>query len=501
MKQMIHFIATFMIFLSGMSMLYAKTVHIGTGKTYANIGAACPALSPGDTVMVHSGTYDTYQYYAGLKGTSSQWITIKKAPMENVEINGGWQFTSSEYIRIENLTFKANAKYDNTLLHFDHAGDCNKLSNHIEIDSCSFLNVSGGNTFKLGGVSDFVVSNCRFINNSSNAAGIALNESRNGIIRNCYFENIKTKGIQFKLGTFNIQVIGNYFKETGIDDSALKIGESGGSQYYCPDAKDWHAKDIKIYSNIFVGGKTPFSVGLAINTDIANNTIISPTTFVLRLLADETLFENKNNTFTNNLFYLDKTIYFNGSSNAINIDFPSIVFKNNLFYAAHKTGWTGPDPNGGDYDAEEIKGVKFINNIVANPLFKNLALADYKLNSGSPALAAGLSVTEPRIDFFGHPFKANRCIGAIESDSILATAILDPIEYELILFPNPTNSIIHLGLNEWKAFDAEIYNNMGMRILTVNNTASVNIEHFPNGVYWIRAVQGNEHYLGKFIKN
>ena len=501
MKQMIHSIGALLIFFSSMGMLYAKTVHIGTGKTYSNIGAACPAIRPGDTVIVHSGTYDTYQYHAGLKGTASRWITIIKAPMENVVINGGWQFTSSEYIRIENLTFRANAKYDNTLLHFDHAGDCNKLSNHIEIDSCSFLDVSRGNTFKLGGVSDFVVSNCRFINNSSNAAGIALNESRNGIIRNCYFENIKTKGIQFKLGTFNIQVIGNYFKEAGTDDCALKIGEAGGSQYYCPDAKDWHAKDIKIYSNIFVGSKTPFSVGLAIGTDIVNNTIVSPAAFVLRLLADEPSFENKNNTFTNNLFYLDKTIYFNGRSTAINIDFPSIIFRNNLFYAAHKTDWSGPDPNGGDYDAEEIKGVKFINNKVANPLFKNLALADFKLSSNSPGLAAGLSVSEPRIDFFGNHFKANRSIGAIESDSIPATTVLNPEAFELILFPNPSNYMIHLGLEEGIAFEAAIYNNLGTKISTINNIASVNIEHFPNGVYWIKAVQGNEHFLGKFIKN
>ena len=219
------------------------------------------------------------------------------------------------------------------------------------------------------------------------------------------------------------------------------------------------------------------------------------------MLADEPTFENRNNTFTNNLFYLDKTIYFNGSSNAVNIDFPSIVFKNNLFYAAHKTGWTGPDPYGGDYDAEEIKGVKFINNIVANPLFKNLVLADFKLNNSSPALAAGLTITEPKFDFFGNPFKAKRCIGAIESDYVLATESVNSTAFQLILFPNPTNAVIHLVLEEGKAFEAEIYNNLGMRMLKVNNTTSVNIEHLSNGVYWIKAVQGNEHYLGKFIKN
>ena len=78
---------------------------------------------------------------------------------------------------------------------------------------------------------------------------------------------------------------------------------------------------------------------------------------------------------------------------------------------------------------------------------------------------------------------------------------MNPTAFELILFPNPTNFIIHLRLEEGIAFEAEVYNNLGMRMLTVNNTTSVNIEHFPNGVYWIKAVQGNGHYVGKFIKN
>jgi uncharacterized protein YjdB len=401
-----------------LTLAFSSQVHIGTGQKYANIAAACPFLKPGDSVFVHSGKYEGYQYYSGLKGNTDNWITITKYENDNVEINGGWQFTSSEYIRIEKLNFRTNANYNNTLLHFDHAGDCSKLSNHIIIDSCNFYDVQGGNTFKFGGCSDFLVSNCKFINNTSIYAGIALNESRNGIIRNCYFENIKTKAIQFKLGTTNVLVYGNYFKNAGNDDSALKIGENGGKEYYCPDMKDWHAKDIKIYSNIFVGGRTPFSIGLAINSEIYNNTIISPVNFVLRILSDETDYENKNNKIINNLFYLDKSIYFNGSSNAKNIDFASIIIQNNLFYCISKPNWKGPDPNSGNYDAEEIKGVQFINNIIRDPLLNDIANADYKPNVNSPAYSAGMKIDEPKFDFFGKPFKNQRTIGAIESDSI-----------------------------------------------------------------------------------
>ena len=421
------------------SLLSAKIVHIGTGKDFPNIQAACPSLLPGDTVMVHSGSYDTYQYYAGLKGSANNWITIIKAPNETVEINGGWQFTSARYIRIEKLTFKTSAKYNNTLLHFDHAGDCSNLSQHIVVDSCTFLDVAGGNTFKLGGVADFVVSHCRFVNNTSNAAGIALNESRNGVIRNCYFENIRTKGIQFKLGTYGVLVYGNYFKNAGIEDSALKIGESGGQEFYCPDAKDWHAKDIKIYSNIIVGGRTPFSIGLAINSEIVNNTIVGPSNFVLRLLSDEAEYANQNNKLINNLFYLDKTIYFNATSGAKNIDFPSIILQNNLFYAAHKPNWTGPDPNGGDYDAEELKGVQFIQNKIANPDFRDLAGANYTLSDKSPALGAGALVLEPLLDYYGKPYKGQRCIGAIESDSVLAIVKVNSMAL------SPTTAQIKVG--------------------------------------------------------
>ncbi len=486
---------------SGICSLSAKNVHIGPGRDFPNIGAACPSLKPGDTVYVHAGTYETFQYYSGLKGTSDQWITIIKAPNEDVIINGGWQFTSSEYIRIEKLIFKTNSKYNNTLLHFDHAGDCNKLSHHIAVDSCSFIDVADGNSFKFGGVSDFEVSHCRFINNTSDAAGIALNESRNGIIRNCYFENIKTKGIQFKLGTFNVKVYTNYFKNTGIDDSTFKVGESGGAQYYCPDAKDWHAKDIKIYSNIIAGGKTPFSIGLAINTEITNNTIVSPATFVMRLLSDETTFENKNNKLVNNIFYLDKTIYFNGTSSANNINFQSIVFQNNLFYAAHKPNWTGPDPYTGEYDAEEIKGVKFINNIIANPMFNNPANTDYSLGANSPALGTGLAVPEPALDYFGKPFKALRAIGAIESDAVISDTSEPTMSFQLACYPNPTNSKLYLIVQENYDFEVEIINAYGKCIAKSKNANPISVEELSNGVYWMRLTQGSWVSVGKFIKN
>jgi len=491
-------VSLFLLFLG--SDIRANNIHIGPGRDYPNIGAACSFLKPGDSVFIHFGTYETFQYYTGLKGTANKWITITKAPNENVEINGGWQFTSSAYIRIEKLIFKTNAKYDNTLLHFDHAGDCNNLSNHIVIDSCSFIDVGGGNTFKLGGVSDFEVSNCRFINNTSDAAGIALNESRNGIIRNCYFENIKTKGIQFKLGTMNVLVYANYFMNAGVDDCALKVGESGGAQYYCPDAKDWHAKDIKIYSNIIIGGKTPFSVGLAINTVVANNTIISPTTFVLRLLSDESTFENKNNTFTNNLFYLEKTIYFNGSSSAKNIDFQSIVFQNNLFYAVHKTNWTGPDPNGGDYDAEEIKGVKFLNTIVSNPLFKDYSKFDFKPSSGSPALSAGANIKEPMLDFFGNSFLAQRAIGAIESDANSTDVKTVSLVTEWMIYPNPVKNILHLVSSSTGDFEVEIFSQDGRSVLKSRNASHLNVDGLMQGLFWVKISQNGKIFNSRFLK-
>jgi len=445
----------------------SKNIHIGMAQDYSNIAEACVFLSPGDSVFVHEGNYDTYQYYNGLKGTSDNWITITKYENENVIINGGWQFTSSEYIRIENLKFQTNTKYNNTLLHFDHAGDCNKLSRHIIVDSCEFYDVQGGNTFKFGGVSDFQISNSKFINNTSNAAGIALNESRNGIINNCYFENIKTKAIQFKLGTTNVLVYANYFKNSGNDDSALKIGESGGKEFYCPDMKDWHAKDIKVYSNIFVGGRTPFSIGLAINSEIINNTIINPNNFVMRILSDEKDYENKNHKIINNIFYLDKSIYFNGSSNAQNIDFGSIVIENNLFYCISKPNWAGPDPYKAEYDAEEIKGVQFINNIIKDPIFKDASNEDFTLSEVSPALKIGNNVLEPVFDFFGKPFKFQRALGAIESDSVFTNISVSSIQLnlqssELLLGDSINLSVDILPINatnkkiNWSSYDNKI---------------------------------------------
>lgn len=394
-------------------------IHIGTGQQYENIEAACPFIKPGDTVFVHKGNYDKYQYYSGLKGTQIKNIYFRPFSDEEIEIGGGWQFTSSEYLRFEKLNFRGNSNYNGTLLHFDHGGDCNKLSNNIVLDSCSFSDVSTGNTIKFGGVANFWVSNCSFINNTSGAAGIAINESRNGSIYRCYFENIKTKAIQFKLGAMDMFVQANYFLNAGMEDAALKIGESGGKDFYCPDANQFHAKNIKVYSNIFIGGRTPFSIGLAENTEVINNTIIKPNNFVFRILSDEDEYFSRNHSIINNIFYLDKTFYINATSSAKNIEYWTIKVQDNLFYSVSQPNWKGPDPSGGEYDAEEINGVYFENNLNADPKFIDLENNNFKLKDNSPALWRGFMVNNPRSDFRGRPFKENRALGAIESDTVI----------------------------------------------------------------------------------
>lgn len=69
---LIKFLRLVIVVLALNTPLLAKIVHIGTGRDFPNIRAACASLQPGDSVIVHSGVYDTYQYYAGLKGTPAK---------------------------------------------------------------------------------------------------------------------------------------------------------------------------------------------------------------------------------------------------------------------------------------------------------------------------------------------------------------------------------------------------------------------------------------------
>src|SRR5688500_17828330 len=74
--------------------LQATIRHVGTNRPYTSLTPALAVAVPGDTIMIHEGTYPGGISIANLQGTTANWIYIVAAPSETVIYNGGinaWQ--------------------------------------------------------------------------------------------------------------------------------------------------------------------------------------------------------------------------------------------------------------------------------------------------------------------------------------------------------------------------------------------------------------------------
>src|SRR5687768_13516421 len=83
--------------------LSAVTRHVGAGQPYISLTQAVAVTVPGDTIMIHKGTYPGGLSIVNLQGTAVNRICIMSAPSETVIFNGGansWQMTDAAYVLI-----------------------------------------------------------------------------------------------------------------------------------------------------------------------------------------------------------------------------------------------------------------------------------------------------------------------------------------------------------------------------------------------------------------
>jgi hypothetical protein len=484
------FLLYFFLCLIGSHMLLTAQIHIGPTQQYQNIEAAVPFIKPGDTVYVHAGTYARYQYIDGLKGMPDKWITIQRFENDSVIIRGGWQFSSVAYIHLKNLFFRADQSLNSTLVNIDNKGDCKLQSHHIRIENCSFYDVGNSNSLKFGGVDSFVIEKCTVVNNTNTGAGIALNICHDGVVRNCVIRGCKGKALQTKLGTARITIEKNLIEQCGEIDAALKIGESGDLIYHC-SGENWTARSIDVISNIIIGGRASFTIGSAQYCRFINNTCIEPQNFVFRLLGDQTIFECRENLIANNIFYLKKTVYLNGSNKqSDNIFIGTMRIENNLFFNADNPAWKGPDPDGGIYDAEELKGAVFANNISANPEFTNPANGDYTLKENSPCINAGSSYLGVNSDFEGKNYGAKPSLGALASGGSLSSVSEQNTKSELSISPVPVKMGTILSIH--KEFSKAALVNINGQLMNCSWAAPGALTmDYPTGVYMLILYQSD----------
>jgi len=478
----------FPVFLLLSGFLNAATLHVGTGQTYTTLSAAVAVVAPGDTVLIHAGTYPGGLFFADLKGNDNQWITIRNAPGATVVFEGGTnaiQLTEPAYLHLRGLVFQHQTGNGFNL---DDGGTYDTPAHHIVFEDCIFrdMSASGNNDLlKLSGLDYFEVRHCTFQNGATGGSGIDMVGCHHGLIEGNYFENLGSNSIQCKGGSEWVRIEGNFFRDGG--QRTLNIGGSTGLPFFRPDTAHFEAANVQVFANIIVGSWAPVAYVGAVNVTVANNTIYQPENWVIRILQ-ETVDPDRflacgDNSFVNNIIWLG-----NNLSTEVNVG-PNTApetfqFSNNLWFNADNTNWSGP--------SLPVTEANSILNL--DPEFSSPANSDFSILPTSPAAGAGVSVSLLSLDFQGNLFANPPSVGAIEANPVSGTGVSTGNSAWRV-FPNPVSDVVYLdGLAGMEALvRVQLFDAAGRVVLEQDFTGGpLNLASVPRGLYVLRIVAGRQ---------
>ncbi len=477
----------------------SATLHVGTGFLYTQLTQATNVAKPGDTILVHSGTYAGGLSIGNLQGTPAKWIYVLVAPTEQVIFAGGanaWQLSDAQYVHIRGFTFQQQTGNG---FNIDDGGTFDTPSHHIVFEACIFqnINATGNNDLlKMSGIDDFEVKDCRFLNGAAGGSGIDMVGCHKGNIHHCHFENQGSNSIQAKGGSRDIRIAQNLFKNGGL--RALNLGGSTGLAFFRPIDATYEAAELKVYANVFVGSQAPIAFVGCIDSEVINNTFYLPTKWVMRILqetVDLTRFAPcGRNAFKNNIIFHDSQVATDCNLGP-NTDPASFTFANNLWFHSQNATWNGP-----------VLPSTESNRVLGNPLFTNALIDDFSLQTNSPAIGKGSAVSDPLIDFLGVTYALPRSIGALEgkkSTGLQEAAVVDAAEIHL--FPNPCTEKFWVSSDHVVITSIEIFNGLGRLVSTIGEVNSVGISEIDlaneaQGFYLVKIYTRNGTFFKRILK-
>lgn len=386
----------------------------------ATIGGAWPAVQPGTAVRVHAGSYAGDLYLAGVAGTADAPIWIGGAPGEERPVfeGGGvaMQLSAVRYLVLHDLEVRDMT--DNGI-NIDDGGATG------DPDATRWLRLSGlfihdigtgGNNdcLKLSGVNDYGVVDSEFAACGGASAGSAIDQvgCHRGLVAGSHFHDLQASGsaVQAKGGSADIEIVSNVFDHAG--ERAVNMGGSTGFEFFRPPldaaAVNAEARDIRVVSNVFLGGVSPIALVGCVGCLVAHNTIVDAEHWVLRILQETVSGGGYEFAATGDGAIVDNLVIFARAQVGAVVNVgpdtapESFTFANNLWFARD-----APEQSDPMLPAAESNGIVGVDPAVAE---------DYSIGAGSVAAGAGIAARGLRGDHLGRCWGDPPSIGAFEVD-------------------------------------------------------------------------------------
>lgn len=82
------------------------------------------------------------------------------------------------------------------------------------------------------------------------------------------------------------------------------------------------------------------------------------------------------------------------------------------------------------------------------------------------------------------------------------TQVNDQVSKETLkVYPNPANNIVHIiPPLPHEIFEISIYSGMGLKLLTLTGSTTIDVSNFPQGIYYLSIKQDNKIWTAKIVK-
>ncbi|MFM9994612.1 MAG: hypothetical protein ACKVU4_02300 [Phycisphaerales bacterium] len=397
------------------------------GAPYATIAFAAGRAGPGTAIRVHPGTYAGGGAIATLHGTAAAPIWIGGVPGQPRPVlhggANGLQLVGPRYVVLHDLEVR-NATGNG--INCDDGGQvANPEAARFLVCRGLFIHDIGGtgnqDGLKLSGINDFHVLDCVIerTGGGGSGSGVDMVGCHRGVIARCGFKDMSANAVQAKGGSEDVEVRWCRIEKGG--GRGVNIGGSTGFEFFRPPLSaatpNTEARNIRVVANLFIGGDTPVAFVGCVDSLVANNTIITPNTWLLRVLQETvteggfTFLACGNNRFENNLVYYSRSELSTPVNIGGNTAAATFQFAHNLWYA-----WDNPALSQPTLPVPEVNGV-----VALDPSLLDPGTGQFAIGENSPAAGAGRHPAGAAGDFVGACYRSPPSIGAYEHADARAT--------------------------------------------------------------------------------